>query len=267
MPKGPLISQGRTAEVFAWDEKTVLKLYHPQIPDPWIDQERRIGRFVWEAALPVPAMQGTVREANRTGILWERVNGKSLLHALIHSPFHLGQFARQFADLQVRIHAVEAAELPPVGVWLEQIITHSPFLSPAEKHLLIAQVKILPTGDRLLHMDFHPGNVLDSGEGYKVIDWLLAMRGPEAADIARTLLLLEHHLQPLGMRRFKAWIVRLLLREFSARYRSSRLTRGNATPGEVEKWMLPLAAARLAEPICHEERLSLIRFVRSRLPT
>lgn len=251
--------------MFSWDENTVLKLYHPQIPDVWIDQERKVGRFVWEAALPVPALQGTVKDADRTGLLWERVRGESLLAALIHRPLGLRAHARVFTELHRQIHAVEALDLPPVEAWLHQIIRHSPFLSPAEKQLLVKQVEGLPSGKALLHMDFQPGNVLASDEGHKVIDWLMAMRGPPAADVARSLLLIEHHLRPAGMHRLKAWIVRRLLREFRLTYRDAICGEGGPSRSEVERWLLPLAAARLAEPISHEERLSLLRFVRERL--
>lgn len=264
MPKGALISNGRTAEVFSWDERTVLKLYHPRIPDLWIEQERRVGRFVWEAALPVPALQGTIRDEDRTGLLWERISGKSLLQGLLRHPFRLRKAAEAFTQLHQRIHAVEARDLPPVEVWLDQILRHSPFLTPAEKSVLIRQVDALPAGNHLLHMDFHPGNILEAADGPKVIDWLMAMRGPAEADVARTLLLLEYHLFPQGLPKLKAWIVRRLLREFRLACREAYRKQGSDFEA-LERWTLPLAAARLAEPIGHEERLALLKLVRNRL--
>jgi aminoglycoside phosphotransferase (APT) family kinase protein len=252
--------------VFSWDENTVLKLYHPRIPEMWIEQERKVGRFVWEAALPVPAMQGTVREADRIGLLWERVRGASLLSAIVRQPLRLRAHAEAFVSLQGRIRGVEAADLPPIEVWLDQIIRHSPFLSPAEKQALVARVEALPAGNRLLHMDFHPGNVLQGGhDGYKVIDWLMAMRGPAEADVARTCLLLEHHLRPAGMGRFKSWLVRRLLSEFKVRYLELSVSQYGMDAQAIDQWLVPLAAARLAEPVSHEERMSLSQFVRPRI--
>jgi aminoglycoside phosphotransferase (APT) family kinase protein len=264
MPKGPLISQGRTSEVFSWDENTVLKLFHPQIPQLWIDQERKVGRLVWEAALPVPALQGTVRESDRTGLLLERVRGDCFLHRLISRPLGFRQAAREFTSLHAHIHKVVATDLPPVEVWVSQIILHSPFLSPAEKQSLEKLVDALPAGTNLLHMDFHPGNLIASQDGTKVIDWLMAMRGPPAADVARTLLLLEYHLRPVGMGRFKAWVVRRLLTEFRAHCHDAYLASG-ISDEDIQAWKLPMAAARINEPIPHEERLALLNYVRSRL--
>jgi len=44
----------------------------------------------------------------------------------------------------------------------------------------------LPTGDRLVHRDLHPGNVLVAGGRFGgIVDWVHARRGPTEADLSR----------------------------------------------------------------------------------
>jgi aminoglycoside phosphotransferase (APT) family kinase protein len=45
-------------------------------------------------------------------------------------------------------------------------------------------------GDRLLHLDLHPGNVILTADGPCVIDWSSVARGAAGADLAHTWLVL-----------------------------------------------------------------------------
>lgn len=267
MPRGPLLAPGATAEVFAWDDRTVLKLFRPGIPDSWVDHERRLHRWVWEAGLPVPALSGTIHEDGRTGLLFEHVDGPTLLHRLLQSPLEVGTLAKTHASLHHRIHDTPAPDLPPLRPRLTQAIHASPFLQPAEKQTLVGLVQGLSDGDRLLHLDFHPGNIIAGPDGPRVIDWITAARGDPAADVARTTLLFRFARLPAHWGRFKRWVFGRLQREFLARYRDAYAAHGPGAPSDadVERWVLPLAATRLAENISQHERTNLLRWVRDSL--
>ena len=56
----------------------------------------------------------------------------------------------------------------------------------------------LPDGDRLSHGDFHPANILMDGDEPVIIDWSNVTRGDPAADVARTLVILESGEPPPG---------------------------------------------------------------------
>jgi aminoglycoside phosphotransferase (APT) family kinase protein len=49
-----------------------------------------------------------------------------------------------------------------------------------------------PVGERILHLDLHPNNVLMSPEGPVVIDWRNAGVGPPEYDVALSALILAH---------------------------------------------------------------------------
>ncbi len=55
MEKGPLIGAGRTADVFAWGDDCILKLYQAWMPANAVEREFAITRLVCDTGLPVPA--------------------------------------------------------------------------------------------------------------------------------------------------------------------------------------------------------------------
>ena len=54
---------------------------------------------------------------------------------------------------------------------------------------VLAALDTFPTGDRICHGDFHPGNILMTVRGEVVIDWIDVTRGNPLADLARTTIL------------------------------------------------------------------------------
>ena len=95
---------GRTAEIFAWQGDKVLKLFLPSIPVDWIDQETETGRYIQGAHLPVPKLYERVTVSGREGLVYERVDGPSLLTELATRPWKVTRSARLLA----RLHAAGA---------------------------------------------------------------------------------------------------------------------------------------------------------------
>jgi hypothetical protein len=69
------IAQGRTAEVYDWDSKHVLKLYLEWCPRDWVEYEARIARAVYESGVPSPAAGEIVEVNGRRGLIYERLEG------------------------------------------------------------------------------------------------------------------------------------------------------------------------------------------------
>ena len=49
---------------------------------------------------------------------------------------------------------------------------------------ILALIERLSPGDGLCHCDLHPGNVIMTAEGPRLIDWIGALRAPAALDLA-----------------------------------------------------------------------------------
>ncbi|HEY4721512.1 MAG TPA: aminoglycoside phosphotransferase, partial [Anaerolineae bacterium] len=83
MTKGPLIGEGRTAEVYAWGDHQILKLYRRDMPNDWVEYEAKVGRMVCEAGLAAPAIGDAatgdiVKDGDRLGIIYERIDGLTM---------------------------------------------------------------------------------------------------------------------------------------------------------------------------------------------
>ncbi|HET7772164.1 MAG TPA: aminoglycoside phosphotransferase family protein [Chloroflexota bacterium] len=157
--------------------------------------------------LPVPEVlaQGTWRE--RPVVLLEWCPGRTLAAALQERPWTAVRLGRAFGETQARIHAVPAPpELAAAPrAWMEWAGAEAVRLVPR----LEAQA---PSPPRLLHLDYHPLNVLTDGARITaVLDWTNTRAGDPRADVARTHTILRvQPLEPGPMRvpsRLVLWLV------------------------------------------------------------
>ncbi len=261
MRKRHVIGVGRTAEILAWDDDQVLKLFRNDWPLSAVKWEEKVARTVSEAGLPVPTVYGIIEVEGRRGILYDRVEGPSMLEELVSNLGKLKHFAALLAELHAGMHSVRVEELPSQHQRLEYKIRNAEPLTKDLKKTALEALNRLPEGNVLCHGDFHPDNVIMTPQGPIIIDWTDATKGMPEADIARTLLLLQKgqpvipdpisrfvFTNPLSwfiMRRFISLFVRAYLR----RYRTIR----SISIEDVKSWQLPVMAARLSEGIKEEE--------------
>jgi aminoglycoside phosphotransferase (APT) family kinase protein len=151
-----LVGTGRTADVYEHGAGEVLRRYRSPR-----DTDREVAAIEHARAngFPAPA----ARALSDTEIVMERADGPTMLSDLSRRPWRIAGHARLLAALHRRLGDIRAP------AWLE---------AP------------LGAGDSLLHLDLHPDNVILTARGPVVIDWPNAARGPCAADVAHTWLVL-----------------------------------------------------------------------------
>ncbi len=125
--------------------------------------EARTLEYVRGLGYPVPAVVEISDDG--TDLVMERVDGPSMLGEISRHPWTVRKQGKVLADLHQRLHEMEAPE------WLRP--------APCGE------------GDRLVHLDLHPLNVIISARGPVVIDWPNARRGDPNTDVALTWLLLS----------------------------------------------------------------------------
>ena len=103
LQRGSLLGQGRTAEVFAWGNDKVLKLFYSWFPQWPIEYEADVGRAVYETGVPAPKVYGVIDCDGRKGIIYQRIFGRSLIRHMEEKPWKIGRFARELAALHFRI--------------------------------------------------------------------------------------------------------------------------------------------------------------------
>ncbi len=119
--------------------------------------------YVRARGYPVPKVEEV--SADGTKLIMERIDGANMVDALTATPWKARRFGRVLADLHRQLHEMASPE----------------WLAPAP----------FGRGDRLLHMDLHPLNVMMSSRGPVVIDWVNAARGDPNTDVALTWALLS----------------------------------------------------------------------------
>jgi aminoglycoside phosphotransferase (APT) family kinase protein len=152
-----VLAEGRASEVIDLGDGTVLRRSKHGTD---YAREATILEQARAAGLAVPR----VHRVEGPEMVLERIDGPTMLDDLVRRPWRLPAHARLLAELHRRVCAVAA----PDGIL----------------------AATLP-GDRLVHLDLHPGNVLLSPAGPVIIDWENAKAGDPALDLGITWVILD----------------------------------------------------------------------------
>jgi aminoglycoside phosphotransferase (APT) family kinase protein len=119
----------------------------------------------------------------------------------------------------------------------------------------------------LCHGDFHPDNIiLQRGKPY-VLDWMTATRGNPLADAARTSVLLKWARPGPGTPALFKILLSGIRNRFFEHYIRHYVELTGVRREDIERWELPVMAARLMEWIPKEEKEVLISGVQQKLKT
>ncbi len=174
-----------------------------------------------------------------------------MLQALGKKPWLVFRYARRMAGLHASMHASSISpELPDQHGRLARKIQNAAPLPLPVRSRAIDALSALPSGDRICHGDFHPGNILLSSNGEIVIDWIDASRGNPLADVARTSIL------ALGFAATDPSLLKLnghFIRLFHAIYVRQYFLLAPGGKSQYRRWLPVVAAARLSEGITELE--------------
>lgn len=193
-----MVGVGNTAEVYDFGEGKVCKLFKQGYPKEAVEREFRNATEVHRQGLPVPKVFEMVESEGRTGIVYEKIAGKSMLECIVENPGKAGTYLEEFVRLQKNW-------LKEASVHATSVLSYKEYLRMQikgvgqEEASLLKEINALPEGDTLLHGDFHPGNVLILTDNRPVvIDFMNVCRGPVLYDIARTYFLLKEKDEAFG---------------------------------------------------------------------
>ena len=246
------LARGRTADVYEWDKGYVLKLFHNWFELENIEYELKIARAVHASGVKTPAIQELVQVDGRNGLIYERVDGRSMLEMFQQKPWKVFQYGRMLAELHAQMHeCVFDANVPPQRKKLQYKIQHADALPAHLKPRLLDALESLPEGDRVCHGDFHPANVLITGNDATVIDWIDASRGNPLADVARTSIIVAG---AVASSQISNPVLKVFLRVFHSAYLKHYFRLRPGGKNEYVRWFPIVAAARLTEEMPELEK-------------
>src|SRR4030042_1798431 len=245
------IALGFTAEIYAWYDGQVLKLFNPGISRSTVEYEANLARIVHATGLPVPAVGEIIEIDGRFGLELERVDGITMLQALTRRPWKLRYYACQLAELQADMHQCRVPDLPSLGERLVHKINRAEKLPENVRLAALKALEALPENDILCHGDFHPGNILLTTRGPVIIDWIDASSGCPVLDVARSSLLFGNGRIPSGIP--GAWLIRIFQHRFYIIYRNRYFQLNPIDQQQLSRWIPVVAAARLDEHVYFDE--------------
>ena len=272
--KGKLIGQGNTAEIFEWGHQHVLKLYRRGLPEDFCINEFEITRYAHEYLKIAPKPIELVHIDDRIGAVYERLSGKTMLRLLLSQPWRLRKYSMMLARCHVEIQQKTALSAGPLSAEtlsaktvkekLKRDIENVTLLSFEEKQSINEYLDTLPDGDCICHFDFHPDNIMVLAGQYYVIDWMTGCVGDPLSDVARTALILNYGEIPRVPSLVNA-LVKVLQKRIYKIYLSEYVKLTGASLSDIQKWEMPLAAARLCERIPDGESRQLLNVVNREL--
>ena len=259
---GARLGSGRAAEVFEYGPGRIIKLMR----DPGHRPDREVAgqQAARAAGIPTPEVFGTTIIEGRAGIIMERIEGLDGLTAASRKPWRVWAVGRATGRVHRQLSGVPAPDgLRDLRALVEERIGTSDTIPEAARERLKAILALAPDGDRLCHLDLHPGNIIESPAGPIVIDFSNAASGHPMADHARSLLTFDAGEPPDDTPRHEQLLIAAGRSIARRGYQSGY---GPVDREALALWMPLMVALRLGERI-PQERTRLLRLLSRSLRT
>ncbi|RJX41771.1 aminoglycoside phosphotransferase [Paenibacillus pinisoli] len=274
---GRKLAEGGCAEVFEWEEGKIVKLAKPNTNEWALQRELNHCRIAKSCGLPVPDVYGLVHWNGRPGIVFELVEGESLMTRFVDravSALHpeaaasggnydyLG--AGITAKLLHQVHQQSGAGMPEQRENLVYDIRRTSYLSEHEHDAIIGYLERLPAKKQLCHGDPNPGNIMLRHDDAWLIDWNNASVGNPEADLAEYILMIRYAILPSHLPKELNAVLDAARESAIQRFIEEYESLSGIGYAEIEPWLPVIAARKLcADAISEEEKEFLIREARS----
>jgi aminoglycoside phosphotransferase (APT) family kinase protein len=193
------------------DQPYALRVFRPQQASV-CEREVAVMQAASGGGIPVPQVIRQGMHEAYPVLLLSWVKGRMLRDELFARPHLFWRLGTAFGRMQAAVHAISAPAHIDSTAWIEWA---------GDEPELKARLYDLPArASALLHLDYHPLNVMaDGGQITGVLDWANARAGDPRADFARTYTILRvEPITPIGDHAVLAVMRRLLERAWRTGY-------------------------------------------------
>lgn len=160
---------------------SALRVFHPG-EEAICRREVEAMEAARAAGVPVPAVRAYGMWHERPALLLSWLPGVPIWQAIRERPGRVWPLGLAFGRMHASIHRIQ-----PPAQWPDAPHDWIGWYGPHEQGLTAALQSTSHTAPRLLHLDYHPLNVLTDGTRITaVLDWANTRPGDPRADVART---------------------------------------------------------------------------------
>jgi aminoglycoside phosphotransferase (APT) family kinase protein len=175
------------------EDGKVYKVMGEEYPASDVFNEALNLAAVGETQLKVPKILEVTKVDGRWAIVWEYIEGITLLELMKRELNRFDEYLNRFVDIQLEMHRYSATRLPVLIDKMHRKIRASG-LDATIRYELHTRLDSMPRHTKLCHGDFNFSNVVitKNDEAY-IIDWSHATQGNASADAAQTWLILRFY--------------------------------------------------------------------------
>ena len=181
------VGQGGTASVYRLDEDRIIKVFISNFPFFMVDEERELSRKLFLEGVPTAVPYEIVRCGDHLGVIYEMLNANSIDKYLTEEPENAAYYIKLLADLQKTMMKTEIPDFQPLASRMAAVIpmwAKAGLITEAEVEKYQKICTSIPDRNTYVHGDFHPGNVMKTGDELILIDMAGSSKGHPVFDLA-----------------------------------------------------------------------------------
>ena len=171
-----VIGGGTFSTVYRLDSETIVKIFtHPTATLAGAEKDRIISREVFLHDIPTAISYDVVKAGDKYGLVYEMIDADTVSGTLKKHPERLEELSLKMARLLKKLHTTEFEpdKFPDARGKLHmmvQAVYENEFITAEEKAIADGVIDRIPYRKTLVHTDFHPKNVMVSGDDLMLID-------------------------------------------------------------------------------------------------
>ncbi|WP_409274614.1 phosphotransferase family protein [Neobacillus sp. SCS-31] len=248
MKLGTPIAIGNTAKIYLHNSR-IYKVFNDYLPETESFFESEKQKYAYSCGLPVPKIIDVTKIGGKQAIVMEFIKGRSIGNILSENVEQAEYYMNISVEIHQEIHKIEADSIEHMAEKLNRQIESAHNLDNRHKSALIRRLNRMTFESRLCHGDYHPYNLIMSGNNVTIIDWVDSSAGDIRADVYRTYLLLSH-----------------VSNELAEMYLRLYCEKSGLVKDEVLQWAPIIAAARLSENVSSEDSKRLLDVINQSCP-